>query len=64
MARSSDMSGEELQQVLDILSGADSVELKLTLLETEPGRRGRERWGSILSTPRSDRCSSSTLPRT
>ena len=35
MTRLSDMSGEQLQQVLDVLSGADSVELKLTLVETK-----------------------------
>src|SRR5688572_26480184 len=35
MTRLSDMSGEELQQVLDVVSGADSVELKLTLVETK-----------------------------
>ena len=35
MTRLSDMSGEELRQVLDVLSGADSVELKLTLVETK-----------------------------
>jgi hypothetical protein len=33
MARVTDLSGEDLQHVLDLLSGADSVELKLTLLE-------------------------------
>jgi hypothetical protein len=36
MARLADMTGEELRHVLDLLKGADSVELKLTVLE---GRR-------------------------
>ena len=34
MARISDLSGEDLQKVLDVLGKADSVELKLTLLES------------------------------
>lgn len=36
MARIADMTGEELSHVLDLLKGADSVELKLTV---EEGRR-------------------------
>jgi hypothetical protein len=36
MVRIADMTGEELSHVLDLLKGADSVELKLTVLE---GRR-------------------------
>ena len=34
MASIKDLSGEELQKVLDIVGAADSVELKLTLLES------------------------------
>lgn len=33
MTRIADMTGEELQQVLDLVRGADSVELKLTVVE-------------------------------
>jgi len=35
MTRLTDLSGADLQHMLDVLSGADSVELKLTLLETK-----------------------------
>ena len=35
MAPLADLSGKELQEVLDVVGAADSVELKLTLLETK-----------------------------
>ena len=41
MARLADMSGEELQKVLDVIGAADSVELKLTLLESRRASVGR-----------------------
>jgi len=34
VARITDLSGEDLQKALDVLGKADSVELKLTLLES------------------------------
>lgn len=42
MARVTDLTGEDLQQVLDLLSGADSVELKLTLLEDRRAQVARK----------------------
>jgi hypothetical protein len=41
MARITDLSGEDLQKALDVLGKADSVELKLTLLESRRASVGQ-----------------------
>ena len=58
---SSRLTDAQVGEVLALVKGADSVELKLTVPDSgAPG--GRRRWASTRSTRRSGRCTSSIPP--
>ena len=61
MAGRAQISGTELQRLLDLVRDADSVELKLTLHESARASTGAA-LGVDPSTRRCARCSSSILP--
>jgi len=61
MAKATALSGEKLQRLMELIAGADTVELKLTIPETTRAASSA-RSASIRSTHRSGRSSSSTRP--